>query len=319
MGRRIALLMMLAGAALGVGAIVLCEPQLDGGLVAVVRTVPLGIALHVVGAGLFAIGAAKFFARPMAPLYFVLAAIVPVVGMLTVVGLNLVLEGDAGLELDDEEFDIGNPILARPERGGSELVLKPVVRQMRELDSESIGRMILGLSKRGAAERGYQVLRRFQQDSDVELQFYAQNAQRGATEGLEERLKMLRARLDEEPDGPAFNLAIAEVLIELAGRRTTSSSDGNAYVRRAFDHLKKAPEGAQRAALELRGYLLVHEPAAARVAWEKLPLSDPRRVIFEAEVLYAERDWERLAECAGRLESSDTQVRTAREFWRASA
>ena len=214
---------------------------------------------------------------------------------------------------------MGNPILARVEAAGQELSLVPIVRVMREVDSRSIGRMILGLSKSGLGERGYQVLRRFQQDEDVELQFYAQNAQRGATEGLERQLKSLRGRLAASPGAPLVSSALAEVLIDLAGRRTTSGSDANSYVRRALEHLKQMPEGAKRAEMEVRGYLLVREPAAARAALARLPEDDLRRPRLEAEVLYAERDWAGLAASVRGLETTDIPLRTARAFWRGEA
>ena len=79
------------------------------------------------------------------------------------------------------------------------------------------------------------------------------------------------------------------------------------------------PEGAKRAAMEVRGYLLVREPAAARAALGRLPEDDLRRPRLEVEVLYAERDWGRLGECARGLESTDIPLRTARAFWRGGA
>ena len=316
-GRSVSL--MLAGAICSVAAICLWWPHLGAGMAGAISAQPLALALHVLGAGLFAAGAAGVLSGSMAVFYFLLAVVLPLVGMFTALGMNYLLSTYSGPVPGGEEFEIGNPIMAKGGGGVPELSLVPIVRMMREVDSRSIGRMILGLSKSGLGERGHQILRRFQQDEDVELQFYAQNAQRGSTEGLERQLKLLRARLAESPGDPHASGTLAEVLIDLAGRRTTSSSDANSYVRRALEHLKQVPEGARRAAMEVRGYLLVREPAAARAALGRLPEGDLRRPRLEVEVLYGERDWGRLAECARGLESTDIPLRTARAFWRGAA
>lgn len=320
MRRGIPVIMMLAGLGVGVAATALWWPHFAAGLAGAIAARPVALVLHLLGAGLFASGAAAGMSRPMKGFYFLLVAVLPLIGMLAVLGLNHHLSADGAAEEDEGEFELGNPILAR--RGGQslpELSLDPIVRVMRQVDSRSLGKMILGLSQSGSAERGYQILRRFQQDEDVELQFYAQNAQRGATESLERQLKRLRLRLADAPGDPLVSSALAEVLIDLAGRRTTSGSDANAYVRRALEHLKQVPEGAKRAAMEVRGYLLVRDPAAARAAFGRLPEADSRRARLEVEVLYAERDWGRLAACCEGLESADIPLRTARAFWRGRA
>ena len=81
-------------------------------------------------------------------------------------------------------------------------------------------------------------------------------------------------------------------------------------------HLKQLPENAKRAALEARGYLLLRERSGARKALAGLPDGDLRKPGLEAEVLYLERDWARLTDFAGQLETSDFQLRTARTFWK---
>ncbi len=311
-----AVALMLVGFALGMAGFALWWPHFGGGLSGAVEGQPLALLLHLLGAGLFATGAAGRSSRSIALYYFLLAAVLPLLGMLTALGVTALLSRSSEAGLTGDEFVIGNPITAKREQEAAELSLTPIARLMRELDSRSIGRMILGLSKSGEAERGYQILRRFQQDQDVELQFYAQNAQRGAGEGLERRLKSLRERLAESPGDPGLSGALAEVLIGLAGMRTTSSSDANSYVRRALEHLGQLPQGAKRAAMEVRGYLLVREPAAARAALGRLPEGDLRRHRLTAEVLYAERDWGGLVECARGLEVTDIPLRTARAFWR---
>ena len=316
-GRGASVLLMVLGATLSIAAVAMWWPHLGGGLGGAAVGAPLAAVLHVVGAGLFAVGAAG--SRAMVPVYLVVVLVLPVLGMLTVLALNGVLTV-GGIEVGaGDEFEVGNPVLARVGQGVAPVFLKPIARMMREEGSDVIGRMILGLSKSGGAERGHQILRRYQQDGDVELQFYAQNAQRGSTEVLERHLKNLSARLAEAPDDIAVRAALAEVLIELAGRRATSGSDANSYVRRALEHLKQLPESAQRSALEVRGCLLVREPAGARAALERLPGSDVRRARLEAEVLYAERDWAKLGERMGDLQGGDIQLRTARAFWRKSA
>jgi hypothetical protein len=319
MRRGASILLMLLGVVFASAAVVLWWPHLGGGLADAVAASPPALALHLAGAILFASGGAGIYSRPMTPLFFVFSLVLPLVGMLTVLGLNRVLSGSAGPVTAEDDLEVGNPILGRGLPGVAEVFLQPIARMMRERDGGSIGRMILGLSKGGMAERGHQVLRRFQQDSDVELQFYAQNAQRGATEGLELHLKNLSAKLADQPEDEVVRSALAEVLIELAGRRTTSGSDANSYVRRALEHLKQVPESARRSAMEVRGHLLVREPAGARSALEKLPGDDVRRGRLEAEVLFAERDWKRLADFAEGLESTDIRLRTARAFWRKSA
>ena len=308
-------MLMLVGFALGATGCALWWPHLGNGLAGAVAVQPLAFLLHLSGAGVFAAGAARGASWSIAAFYFVLGAVMPLLGMLTSLGVRSLLSGGREIEAGEDDLAIGNPITATRESGVEEASLRPIVRMMRELDSRSIGKMILGLSKAGEAERGYQVLRRFQQDDDVELQFYAQNAQRGLTEGLERRLRKLRLRLEQSPGDPLVSGALAEVLIGFAGLRTTSSSDANSYVRRALEHLKRLPEGAKRAALEVRGYLLVQEPAAARAALERLPEGDLRRPRLSMEVLYAERDWSRLSESARGIEVTDIPVRTARAFW----
>ncbi|MGI9240650.1 MAG: hypothetical protein ACR2RV_07610 [Verrucomicrobiales bacterium] len=290
-------------------------PHLGNGLAGAVAGQPIAFLLHLSGAGVFAAGAARGASWSIALFYFVLGAVLPLLGMLTSLGVRSLLSGGRELEPNEDDLVVGNPITATRESRPEEASLRPIVRMMRELDSRSIGRMILGLSKAGEAERGYQVLRRFQQDDDVELQFYAQNAQRGVTDGLERRLRRLRMRLDQSPGDPLVSGALAEVLIGFAGLRTTSSSDANSFVRRALEHLKQLPEGAKRAALEVRGYLLVKEPAAARAALERLPEGDLRKSRLSMEVFFAERDWARLSDCARGLEATDIPVRTARAFW----
>lgn len=319
MRRAISIFLLLLGVAFALAAVFFWWPHRGGGFAGALSAAPQALPVHLAGAVLFAIGAAGTFSRQMALFYFVLALVLPLMGMLTVLGLSGILRGESASQLQEDELELGNPILVRAEPGAAPVFLKPFARMMREEQAGSIGRMILGLSKSGGAERGYQVLRRFQQDADVELQFYAQSAQRGATEGLELQLKLLRSKLAGEAENGAVRAALAEVLIGLAGQRTTSGSDANAYVRRALEHLKRLPESAKRAALEVRGYLLVREPAGARAALERLPDGDLRRPGLEAEVLYAERDWGRLSEFAEGFETSDIQLRTARAFWRQSA
>ena len=311
--------LLVFGSACGLAALIMWWPHLDGGVSGAVTAAPVALGIHLAGAALFAIGAAGVFSRPLAVFYFVLVAVLPLIGMLTVFGLSAILTYGVEVAPEEEELEVGNPILARPSPRGAEVFLKPIAHMMREEDAASIGRLLLGLSKGGGAERSFQVLRRYQQDSDVELQFYAQSAQRGVTEGLERQLKKLSATLAEEPENGAVRAALSEVLIAQAGQRTTSSSDANAYVRRALGHLKQLPENAKRAALEVRGYLLLRERSGARQALEGLHEGDLRKPGLEMEVLYLERDWARLRDFADQLQTSDIQLRTARTFWRESA
>jgi len=314
MKRGVSLFLMLLGSALSIVAVILWVPHADGGVGAAISGSPIAFGLHAVGALLFSAGAASSGSRSITLFYFSISFALPVVGMATILGL-LILLGDGFEEIEEEvPLQIGNPITSKRSAAAS-VHLSPIARMMREEDSAAIGQILLGLGKGDGAERGHEILRRYQQDSDVELQFYSQSAQRSATEGLELQLKNLRSRLTENAKDDAVRAALAEVLIELASRRSTSGSDANAYIRRALEHLKISPATPKRAALEVRGHLLVKEPAAARSALAGLPDGDLRREQLNIELLYAERDWAKLMGGAEAVEASNIPMRTALAFW----
>lgn len=193
--------------------------------------------------GSLSLHAGSFLTRLTLALFCtVIAAAIPVLGILIITALALILRhpSTGGLR-PEERFVFGNPeaVAARRESRGPRPILTPFAENFRLMDEDTLCQAILGLKHLGPAASIAPFLRRFQQDPRTSVQFTAQAVLSGTTETLEETARELRARLTTTPDDPETLLALAGTLDQLADWTPPGDTTAAIYRRDAFAVLTK--------------------------------------------------------------------------------
>ena len=163
-------------------------------------------------------------------LCFILAAVLPLGGVLLVLALSWILSTPAaGGERAEDRYIFGNPmaIAARRESRRPDPELMPLGEVMRSFSNLELEKMIHGLRHLHPSRLTLHFLRRFQNDPASNLQFASQGVMTANLERLESQLKTVSARLHADSCNAASQLAAAEILLELAAW----TPDGDATAR----------------------------------------------------------------------------------------
>ncbi len=280
------------------------------------------LALHLFGAIFLAAACGGFLPggrtadrASFVVFYFIVAFVLPGFGALGVAALTAVLR--SGIEAEGEpDFMVGNPLLedAAPD-GPPELHLEPLAAGLGSLELPKLRGAALALRHRAAHPGPAALLRRFRNDPDSELQFYAANALAAATESAEARLATLAAHVADHPDDLPARADLAEALLDAPAPSPAerASAAAAALEQLAGGPGEPGPRGARSRRLAARAHLAAGgDPAAARAALgEERAESDPAGE--NLELLFREGRWGALARlCRGAVPPPSA---AAARFW----
>lgn len=274
----------------------------------------LACILLAAGFGGFLPGGSASDRASVVALYFIVAFILPVAGIVGVGLLGAVLRR-GGKEAEGEPlFKIGNPLLDDLSRGAdipAQPHLETLAESMRSLDTAQLRKAVLAL--RGRAERAdaAALLRRFRGDADSELQFYAGSALAGATDRSEATAALLAGRVEALPEDPLAHGWIAEGLLDAA----EGSSDRRLLAQAAIDHLQIArlhrPQSWRLAGMSARAHIVAGDPDSAR----EVLGGEPMLTAEWLKVLYHEKRWDELRAMADSGAEIRPDLREALDFW----
>jgi len=328
--------LLLIGAALvleaGVIQALVAHPPAD--LAAVVSTPSgiLGLIAHLCGAALLALGCGGFLPggsmtdrASAVVLYFILALVLPGAGAVGVVLITFLLARGGIDPAPAGEFVVGNMMLEDVEHGHDappEVHLEPLIVSTRSFDTESLGKMLLALRGRAGHPGAGAILRRYQQDSDSEVQFYAQSAVSGATETAETDFVRFEKRIAENPDDAAARAALVDRLLSHAERAATPKGDRKKLSDQALGHLEAAlkvrPLSLRFHELTARAHLAAGDANSAKAALEAVVRPAFGRGAVTAtslDALYRDGEWDRLIELSKEAAPADARLKTAMKFW----
>ncbi len=328
--------LLLIGAALvleaGVIQALITRPPAD--LMAVVATPMgfLGLIAHLCGAALLAFGCGGFLPggsmsdrASVVVLYFVLALVLPGAGAAGVALITFLLARGGIDPSPAGEFVVGNAMLEDVEHGHDappEVHLEPLLVSTRSFDTESLGKMLLALRGRAGHPGAGAILRRYQQDSDSEVQFYAQSAVSGATETAEADFIAFEKSIAENPDDASARAALADRLLSHAERAVTPKGDRKKLSDQALGHLEAAlrvrPLSLRLQELTARAHLAAGDATSAQAALEAVVRPAFGRGAVTATVLdslYRGGEWDRLIELSKEAAPVDARLKAAMKFW----
>ena len=201
----------------------------------------------------------------LAVFFLILAAGLPVVGLLMVGALALILRRPSlgGLR-PEERFVFGNPqaTAARRESLAQPPNLTPLADGIHEMEEETLCRALLGLKNLQPPGAVMPFLQRYQQDPRTAVQFTAQAVLSLATDRLEDTIRSLRERLAHDSEPVETRLALADSLIQLSTWTTPGDATANIRRREAMQLLQSLPAAHPRVQ-RLQAALTQHQPASA--------------------------------------------------------
>jgi hypothetical protein len=292
---------------------------------------PVGLVYflgHLLACALFAFGAGNIVSKDgrraalaSSILYFTFAFTFPLVGMIGALAMIWMLKD----RLQDE-FIVGNTMIERwanrPHHKELDVHLIPLTASMRSLDRDGLAAMILGLRDLLPSESAHEILERYQQDLNSQVQFYAQSALSGELERVESHLSTLGSRVRENPENPVPRTALAEMLVNLANQRRITAVDREVHAQNALVHLQialdHAPNYAYLHFLKARASLILRDTRIAEESLEKLvtlgaPPSMTGRV--RAKLAFEKRDWDALTKMPP---STDPEISASLHYWQST-
>jgi hypothetical protein len=280
----------------------------------------VALACHVVSALIAA--CAAMIAVPgrggrftLALLFSLMALTLPGVGLLTVAVMLVIFALRPVADVHPEDrWTVGVPRMVMGENARTPLQLEPLAGTLRRVSLTEQGPIILGL-KNAVAEGRLPLLRRFQNDDDAQLQFFAQGVLGSAEEELETALRRYEGRLDQAKSltGAAQSAAISdaatsagEICLELARMAPPADVAGaQVQARAALTFSETAaeahPQNQTAYWIATEALLLLKEPAKARqalAAGTKLgasAISKAPQGLLPHMVSHAEDRWDELA------------------------
>jgi hypothetical protein len=296
----------------------------------------MGLWTHVIVASLVALVGSFSIERLSIPtrvtlviLFFILAGILPLAGVLVVLALSWVLSTPASTgERPEDRYVFGNPmaVAARRESRKPLPELSSLSEAMRSFSLLELEKMIHGLRYLHPSRLTLHFLRRFQTDPASNLQFASQGVITANLERLESQLKTVTARL-ATATGPAAidsHLAVAEILLELAAWTPAGDATAQVYLDDSLKHtdavLQAQPESQRALHLQALAYIALDETIAAeqRIARLTDPALQDLVLISKMEVELRASKYTHLPSLAKRLKSAPPEVNEVIGFWTGS-
>jgi hypothetical protein len=276
----------------------------------------LAVALAAAILGSFWLKQARFSTRAtLVVLFVILAAILPVGGVIIVALVAYILATPAGDGLRPEDkFVFGNPqaVAARRESRQKDVEIRPLAEAMRSFDVHGLESMIHGLRHLQPPRLTRHFLRRFQIDPQSNLQFAAQGVITSNLERLESQLKTVLARIAEAPNDAASRLAAGEILLELADWTPIGDATAQVYRQDAMQHLQilasAQPENDQVWERMAKALVGLNDPASALVALSRISQREPSSLLLEMEAHFLSGQFEMLPDLAKELGAAQTPV-----------
>ena len=288
---------------------------------------------HLVACALFAFGAGNIVSKDgrraaLASfiLYFTFAFTFPLVGMICALAMIWMLKDGARKERLQDDFIVGNTMIERwanrPHDKDLDVHLMPLTASMRSLDRDGLAAMILGLRDLLPSESAHEILERYQQDLNSQVQFYAQSALSGELERVESHLSTLASRVRRNPENPVPRTALAEMLVSLANQRRITAADKEVHAKNALVHLQialdHAPDYAYLHFLKARASLILHDSKGAEESLEQLVKLDAPRSMTDrvrAKLAYETGDWTALTKMPA---STDPEISASLHYWQST-
>ena len=284
----------------------------------------LALAVHTVACALLAAafgglvpGGTSADRASVVLLYFVVAFILPGAGVVGVVWLGYLLgRGGKGTE-EEAAYKLGNPLTRPYQDGAREFAtrphLEPLATSMREFDTAEARAAVLALRHRAHRPEVAAVLKRFRNDADSELQFFAGSALDGAVERAETHANTFTQRVAADPEDADAHVGLAEGLIKLA-RTAAVAGDRRRLAAAACEHLASArerwPDSHRLARLAGEGLMLSGDHESAEKVLSNEAEAAPERL----SLLFQQRDWAALRDIASRTVTSSPQLAAALDF-----
>ncbi len=257
-------------------------------------------------------------------LFFLVAGVLPLAGVLVVLALSWILSTPAAAgERPEDRFVFGNPMAVAARRESREPTpeLNALTAAMRSFSTLELEKMIHGLRHLHPSHLTLHFLRRFQTDPASNLQFASQGVITANLERLESQLKTITARLTAAPASIASHLAAAEILLELAAWTPSGDATAQVYLDDALKHTGAVlqAEPRSRAALQLHAlaYIALDETSAAQAVIAKI--SDPGMQDFALlatmEVELRAGQYTNLSSLAHQLQHIPEELNEVIGFW----
>ena len=261
-------------------------------------------------------------------LFFIIAAVLPLAGVLVVLAVSWILSTPAATgERPEDRYVFGNPmaLAARRESRKADPELSPLNEAMRSFSALELEKMIHGLRHLNPSRLTLHFLRRFQTDPTSNLQFASQGVITANLEKLESQLKTITARLHGQPDQIDSHLAAAEILLELAAWTPEGDATAQVYQDDALTHLeavlRQEPKSQRALFLQAQTFLGLDQPAEALATVEKIvcpQLQDTARLAaMEAELRAG--SYSKLPALAASVTSSPDTYWETLAFWNGTA
>jgi hypothetical protein len=268
---------------------------------------------HCLAAVICAATAARF-RTPSFLFYVVPALLLPVGGVLTVWATSYILRSPVGAPQDDAApFETVS--VARSSESPAAL-MEPLAGTLRQLPLNDIQSLASGLRSARPASSAAAVLQYLQQHEDTEVRFRAQGSVTRAIRPAEELLKQLS---EHETLTSSQCHAAADACMDLAEWTPATGANKVALLQNAISYLDSAESSIPQLARLTRAQLASrHTDGAAtslenlRVAGASDQLCDP----LQAELLYQQGDWQKLAQHCATLPSTTSDISSTARFWR---
>ena len=252
-------------------------------------------------------------------IYYVLAVLLPVGGVLTVLAMTLLLGKKPSAPREDappfEAYGPPQPAIS------SEAILETLGGSLAMLPLDRLRSAACGLRQVRPANLTAKLLQHLQLNEDTETRFRAQGAVARAIRPAEELLR--HATSTDYPTRPHQKLAAADACLELADWTPATGANRQTLIENCIGFLDDdSIEGLPRLERLARAQLAAARPDQAAETIEQLKaagasshLSGP----LEAELLFQQRDWVALAERCRALLATNPELSGVARFWRAAA